>query len=58
MKFVYIISAFDNMTGESRGIVAAFTTKDKAEDFYYKKKDQQKEFSCEYVIEIIAVDVE
>lgn len=58
MKFVYLVTTFNTMTGESHEVLAAFSTKDKAEDFYYMKKYQQKEYSYEYLIETIAVDVE
>lgn len=58
MSFVYLVTTFDTMTGESHEVLAAFSTKDKAEDYYHKKKEQQKEYSYEYLIETIAVDVE
>lgn len=57
MNFVYLVTTFDTVTGESHEVVAAFSTKDKAEDFYYKKKEQQTNYSFGYLIEIIAVDV-
>jgi len=58
MKFVYLVTTVDTMTGECQGILAAFSTFDKAEDFLLQEKDQQKDYSYQYLIETIAVDVE
>lgn len=58
MKFVYLVTTFNTITGESHEVLAAFSTKNKAEDFYFKKKEEEKDYSYEYLIETIAIDVE
>ena len=59
MKQIYLVCMFDSLTGESHEVVAAFSTYDKAEDFYFKKTNSKtKHPDHNYLIETIAVDVE
>lgn len=58
MRFVYLVTTFDTITGESHEVLAAFSTFDKAEDYLLQKQKVQTNYSYEYLIETIAVDVE
>ena len=57
MKFVYLVTTFNVISGESHEVVA-FSTLDKAKDFHDKKKESQVNYSYKYLIEPIVVDAE
>lgn len=58
MKYIYLVTTYNVISGEAHSVVAAFSSFDKAEDFYDKKMKSQVDYSYDYLIETLAVDVE
>lgn len=58
MKYIYLVTTFNAFSNQDHEVVAAFSTLDKAEDFYYKKKESEVDYSYDYLIESLRVDVE